>query len=133
MKDQDFDPVLLARANEMLRQERDIFDQRRKHHDMWFLLQVVMGYASIMLLVAVIALSTYVLINNKMFPAFVISSASAALLVDILGLFVGVWRIVLKSRSTTELSPVTTISPSNTESPTNSGPASSALNRGPQA
>jgi len=117
MARQGFDPVVLARANELLRQERDTFDQQKREAHTWFLLQVVVGYTSVFLLAFILAVSTYILINNKVFSATVVTSAGGAIFVDILGLLIGVWKIVLNPGSVTKLEPVTrlVIPMSNTE------------------
>ena len=102
-------PILIERAAEQLRQEQEVFEQRRSQESRWFYLRLVMGYSAVVLLVAVMAVASYVLLNNDQFHTSVVSAAGAALFLDVLGLLVAVWKIVLKPSSITELTAVTKI------------------------
>jgi hypothetical protein len=92
---------------ERLRQERETFNQHKAHEDRWFLLRLVMGYSSVVLLGAVMVVSSYVLLNNTAFPAGVVTAAGGALFVDVLGLLLGVWKIALNPNFLAKLGPVT--------------------------
>ena len=72
-------------------------------------LKLVMGFFAVILLATVLVISFYILINNDKFPAAVVISAGGALFVDILGLIISVWKIVLNPNSITKLEPVTKI------------------------
>ncbi len=102
-------PILIERAAEQLRQEQEVFEQRRSQESRWFYLRLVMGYSAVVLLVSVMAVASYVLLNNDQFQTSVVSAAGAALFLDVLGLLVAVWKIVLKPSSITELTSVTKI------------------------
>ena len=99
--------IEIERATEQLRQERETFEQRRLHDRRWFLLRLVMGYASVLLLGGVLALSSWVLLHSTEYSTGVVSAAGAALFVDALGLLVSVWRGVVSPDSSKRLSPVT--------------------------
>lgn len=99
-------PVMVERAAEQLRQEKETFDQQKKQEHLWFILRLSMGFASIVLLGAVMIISTYILFKNADFPKDVVTAAGAALFVDVLGLLIGVWKIVLNPQSTTKLQPI---------------------------
>lgn len=107
MNTPDLSPVVLERAMERLRQERETFNQHKTHEDRWFRLRLVMGYASVMLLSVVMVVSSYILLNNKLFPSGVVTAAGAALFVDVLGLLIGVWKIALNPNFLAKLGPVT--------------------------
>ena len=107
MKDQEATPILIARADEMLRQERETFDQKKNHEERWFRLRLTMGYASIALLAAIMAVCTFILFNASTFSAGVVTAAGSALFVDVLGLLLGVWKIALNPNFMATLSPVT--------------------------
>jgi len=66
-----------------------------------------MGFFSIILLAGIAIVATYILLNNKDFFTSVVNSAGVALFVDILGLLISVWKIVLNPNSVTKLEPVT--------------------------
>jgi hypothetical protein len=102
-------PVRIARANEMLRQERDTFDQQKEQAKAWFRLRLVMGYSSVVLLGVITVVSAFILLNNRQFPSWVVTSAGGALFVDVLGLLAGVYKIVLAPDVVAQLSPVTRI------------------------
>jgi hypothetical protein len=109
MEQVEITPVILARATEQLRQERETFDQAKQHEARWFVLRLVMGYAAVVLLSAVIIVASYILFNNAYFPATVVVAAGAALFVDVVGLLVSVWKIVLNPNFAARLGPVTKV------------------------
>jgi hypothetical protein len=100
-------PMDIERAAERIRQEKETFDQRKTQDSQWFILKLVMGFFSVILLAGILVIATYILINNSKFPASVIVSAGGALFVDILGLIISVWKIVLNPNSIARLEPVT--------------------------
>jgi len=95
--------IRIERAMEQLRQEREVFNQRKSQESRWFILRLTMGYTSIVLLFAVIVISALVLFYSQIFPDFTVKAAGAALFVDVLGLLIGVWKIVLKPDFLTKL------------------------------
>ena len=97
----------VERARERLRQEQATFNQHRSHENLWFLLRLVMGYSSVVMLAAVLVVSSYLVLNASSFPTAVISAAAAALFTDTLGLVVGIWKIVFNPGFMTRLAPVT--------------------------
>lgn len=103
----DLDTVTFARAEEQLRQERELFDQLKRKDLLWFILQLVVGGTSVILLVAVIFICCYIFVNSKDFPEFVVKAASVALFGDVLGLIVLVWKVILSNSNTKMIAPVT--------------------------
>tara|TARA_Y100000588_G_scaffold165685_1_gene179682 strand:- start:259 stop:609 length:351 start_codon:yes stop_codon:yes gene_type:complete len=101
------DPVIIERASEQLRQERETFNQAKKHDHWWFILRIVMGFASVVLLIAVMVVSVYILFNASDFPKEVVVSAGASLFVDVCGMLVGVWRVALNPKTVSKLQPTT--------------------------
>lgn len=100
-------PIEIERAAERVRQEKETFDQRKQQDNLWFILKLIMGFFAIILLAGIAIVATYILLNNKDFSASVVNSAGVALFVDILGLIISVWKIVLNPNSVTKLEPVT--------------------------
>jgi uncharacterized membrane protein YfcA len=103
-------PVIIERASEQLRQERETFDQAKKQEQWWFILRLVMGFSSVVLLVAVMVVSVYILFNHADFPTAVVTSSGVALFADVLGMLIGVWKIALNPKSVTKLVPITSSS-----------------------
>jgi hypothetical protein len=99
--------VQKQRAAERLRQEREIFEQRKQHQAHWFYLRLVMGYSAVVLLMPVMIVASYILLHHTDFPLAVVNSAGAALFLDILGMLIGVWKIALNPDSAARLHPVT--------------------------
>jgi len=99
--------LIIEQAMEKLRQEQETFNQQKLHENRWFSLRLGMGYASIILLISIMSITSFILINNTDFPNAVVVSAGGALFVDVLGLLVGVWKIALNPNYMTKLSPVT--------------------------
>ncbi len=100
-------PVAIERATEQLRQERETFNQAKDHEGRWFILRLVMGYSAVVLLGAVMVVASYILFNATAFPAAVVTTAGAALFVDVLGLLIAVWKIALNPDFHAKLAPVT--------------------------
>lgn len=96
----------IERATERIRQERETFDQRKRQDSQWFILKLIMGFTSIIFLAVVLFISTYILFNNKQYPTSVVTSAGCALFVDVLGLIISVWKIVLNPSTITKLEPL---------------------------
>lgn len=107
MENNEMTPIKIERAMEQLRQEREVFNQRKEQEARWFILRITMGYTSVILLFAVIIVSAFILFNSAQFPDFAVKSAGAALFADVVGLLIGVWKIVLKPDFMTKLSPET--------------------------
>ncbi|MGH1363864.1 MAG: hypothetical protein ACRBF0_09930 [Calditrichia bacterium] len=109
--------IKLERAMEQLRQEQEIFSLRILQDSRWFILRLIMGYSSVFLLFAVLLLCTYILFNKEFFPESVVISAGATLLADVIGLLLGVWKIVLKPDFMTKLTPETKINDADLDNP----------------
>ena len=87
--------IVVARAQEQLRQERETFDQKKRQDSRWFLLRLAMGWSAVVLLPAIGGISGWVIANHSHFSTGTVTLASSALFVDSLGLVLAVWRIVL--------------------------------------
>ena len=70
--------MLLEQAIEMLRQERETFDQHKRHESRWFSLRLIMGYSSIILLGSVIVIASYIVLGSADFPTSVVAAPSQA-------------------------------------------------------
>ena len=90
-----------------LSQEAETFKQHKLQEQQWFKLRLIMGYSSIVLLAIVMAVSVHILLNHKEFSNLVLTSAGAALFVDVLGLLIAIWRIVFNADFKSKLTPVT--------------------------
>jgi len=101
-------PIQIQRVLEQLRQERETFDQRKRQDARWFMLRMTMGALAIVTIPAFIVICT-ILISSPGISDTVKSLAASALLVDILGLMLSVWKVVLNPASITQLAPVTAI------------------------
>ncbi len=97
----------LQRALEATRQERETFELRKKHEERWFLLRFVMGWVSVALIIGIMVVSCLILVNSPVYSDKVVIGALIALFVDILGLAIAVWRIVLNPSFVTRLEPIT--------------------------
>ena len=95
------------RAREQLRQERETFEQTRAQVGRWFHLRLCMGYVGIALMGLIAAVSTYVILNPDRYAGHVLGIAATALLVDLVGLVVSIFRLVLHHGSMAKLEPVT--------------------------
>ena len=107
MNTNDFLPIILERETEKLRQEKEIFDQQKIQENRWFKLRLIMGYSSLVLLGAIMIVSSYIVLNHIDFPATVVPAAGVALFGDVLGLLICVWKIVLNPNFMTKLESAT--------------------------
>jgi hypothetical protein len=113
--------IELLRAQEQLRQQRETFDQRKRQDSRWFLLKLVMGWTSVVLLPGIGFTCGYVIFNYQDFSPPTVTAATAALFVDALGLVMSVWRLVL-GKSPDPLQPIgDTPMPAAGASPASSG------------
>ena len=99
--------VEIERAAEQLRQERETFDQQKRHDAQWFLLRLIFGYATAVLLLGILSVSALVLFNPQRFDTFVVRAAASALFADALGLVISVYKGVVTARPGDRLAPVT--------------------------
>lgn len=106
MSDAVAETVTLARLQEQLRQERETFDQLKVHNRRWFYLKLAMGWSAVVLLPAVALVCGWIIVNHKDFAAATVTTATAALLVDIVGVLLSVWRVVMGT-GPASLAPVT--------------------------
>jgi len=81
-------------AKEALHQTKDAYTLERDRKKHWFIMKLVMGYASVLMLLAVMLVSTWVILHPTDFPSYVVKSALAALFVDVLGILAYTWKIV---------------------------------------
>jgi hypothetical protein len=108
MSDLTRDTIALESAMERLRQETETFEQRRAQDQRWFVLRLAMGYIAVVLLPAIAGVCAFIIFNAEQFAITTVTVATTALLVDVLGLIMAVWKIVLApAASVTVLAPVT--------------------------
>jgi hypothetical protein len=97
----------LTKAAELLRQERETFDQQKRHDRMWFYLRLTMGYTAVIGLLSILLVCVLIIFYYNFFPQALIKWAGPCLFVDIFGLIFAVWRIVLNPNFSTKLEPIT--------------------------
>ena len=96
----------LLRLEEQVRQEQETFNLRKEHEERWFSLRLRMGYIAVIALPLFLIVCSYVIYNNESFPDSVVTLAASALLVDILGLVISVWKLVLNPSSISKTEPI---------------------------
>jgi uncharacterized membrane protein YqjE len=109
MSDETPDAIQFQRSIENLRQERETFDQLKKHDEYWFYLKMVMGVCSVIIMIIVLIFSIFVIINFKSFSETAVIAGIVGLVVDIIGSSASVWKLTMNPKSMSELKPVTTI------------------------
>jgi hypothetical protein len=103
----DIDAAELARATEQLRQESETFAQRKWQDRWWFLLRLSMGAMAVVLLPSIAGAALIILYQHSSFPASVVVTASSTLFVDVVGIILAIWKLVIGAGSVTQLAPVT--------------------------
>lgn len=107
MSDQTASTIALEFAIERLRQERETFEEHRKQGARWFLLRLLMGYAAAVCLPLVAILCAWIILHPDLYNGPTVVAATSALLVDVLGLLIATWKLVLNPGSSPKLAPVT--------------------------
>jgi hypothetical protein len=102
------DALVIAQLSERLRQEQELFDQRKAQDKRQFLLWMVMGWTAVMLFIAICAFCGFVVLNFHHFSSGTVTAATSALLVEALGLVIAVWKIVL-GKGPRDLEPTATV------------------------
>ena len=87
--------VTSKKTDEVLRQEREIFDQNIRHAEQKFQLQLVMDYSVVLLVFAIFILGTIIILNHRKFPKRIVAWAGPALFIYILGWAFTLWKILL--------------------------------------
>jgi len=95
------------RSLEELRQERETFEQAKSQGARWFTLRLRMGYVGILLLFAIAVIATYIVLHPDRYTETVVGIAATALLVDLVSLVVGIFKLVLQQNDAAQLRPVT--------------------------
>jgi hypothetical protein len=103
----DHHSLLFRRADEQLRQEREVFEQSKSQEARWFRLRLVIGYSSVAILVCILIIASCVLYYHDKFPSFAVNSATVALFTDVIGSVFGVWKFALNPESVRGLTTVT--------------------------
>jgi hypothetical protein len=96
-------------ARERLRQERETFDQAKAHNARWFTLRLRMGYAGIVLLFVIALVAGHTLLHPASYDPSTITIAATTLFVDMIGLVVTIFKLVLHERSAVALKPIASI------------------------
>jgi len=102
------DALVIAQLSERLRQERELFDQRKAQDRKQFFLWMVMGWTAVVLFVAICAFCGFIVLNYRDFSSGTVGAATSALLVEALGLVIAVWKIVL-GNGPRDLEPTTSV------------------------
>ena len=92
---------------EQLRQERETFDFNKRQAGAWSLLSLSIGYTALVVLVAIFALCTFVILAHDQFVPEVSTWAMGVLGLDIIGLVCTVIKLVFDGARARPLTPVT--------------------------
>ena len=101
----------LQREIERLRQEQETFEQLKRQDGNWFYVRLAMACTTIVLLLTIVLLSSYVIVQHESYSQFVVQAALTAILVDVLGMIIAVYKIALNPQLQTKLAPVTQVTP----------------------
>jgi hypothetical protein len=82
------------RATEQLRQEREAFEENKRHIRSWSRLRLSMGWTALVLLVVMTGVSSFVIVSHNKFPAGATTAAAAAVFAQTLALIAAAWHLV---------------------------------------
>lgn len=97
--------IAVEGAAERIRQERETFDQLKRQDALWFTVRLVAAWIAVLMLPVVFVATASIIVRHTSYPASVVTAASAALFVDVLGIAGTVWKGAF-SRAPDRLSPV---------------------------
>jgi hypothetical protein len=103
--------VRLAQANQRLEQEKKVFERRLERDRQLTRVQAAMSWVILIMLPAVAAACIIVFINAATLPVAVVTSASGAFFVDVVGTVIAGYKALLPARSPDELLVATTADP----------------------
>jgi hypothetical protein len=106
MTDPISERIAVSNAEERLRQERETFNQRKQQDARWFVIRQAMSWVAIILVPTIAATCGWIIFDHHDFTTATVTIAASALLFDILGLFISIWKIILGSGPQT-LVPIT--------------------------
>ena len=92
---------------EQLRQEKATFEFNLRQAGAWSLLRLSIGYCALVVLVAVFALCTFVILNHDRYAPEASTWAMGVLGLDIIGLIGTVIKLVFDAKQAKPLMPVT--------------------------
>jgi hypothetical protein len=84
--------ILLAKANEQLRQESLAFETQLRQYQLWMRVRRAMLWTGVALLPLIMIICALVLFFHESFSSAVVTAAAAALFVDSLGIVGAVWK-----------------------------------------
>lgn len=96
-----------ARAREQLRQEREAFKQAARHDEAWFFLRLAMGYLGLSFMLAIFALTIWVLTHPASYGPLPIGAAAVSIISQAFAVSYGIIRLVLQQANVTRLDPLT--------------------------
>ncbi len=106
MGDSDVTATEFLRLEERIRQEQETFNLRKEHEERWFNLRLRMGYMAVLVLPFILLVCSTIIYNHESLPPSVVTLASSALLVDVLGLLISVWKLILNPSSINKTEPI---------------------------
>ena len=98
--------IALAQANERLRQERELFNQRLTHEARWFFANLALLWTAILIIPSIAIFCAYV-VSSSGYSGNVKTIAASTLFVDVVGVAAGVWRGVVRRATPDRLEPTT--------------------------
>lgn len=108
MADGTINAVRLAQAEERLRQQRLMADEKIARARAFRRLQIAAGWTAVLMLPSIATVCVIIIIEYQKVPNQLLTGASAALFVDVLGLLVAAYRSMIVQKVPDEpLSPVT--------------------------
>lgn len=101
----DRERLLRGARMELFRQQQEVFEQRKLEDIRWNRTRRQLCYMSMLGWLAILAMSSYILLCSSKFSATIQGLAGGALLGDAFTLIGVVWKIVLNPEYRTQLSP----------------------------
>lgn len=107
----DAPDIHLERELEKLRQERETFDQNKKHDEYWFFVKITMVGCSIFIMVFILGVVSFILFNPKSFSETTVTIATVGLIGDIIASCASIWTLAMNPDSISKLKPITSENP----------------------
>lgn len=93
------DSSLLALKKEITHQSlihhEQMFKLKLREENLWFMLKLVVGYTSVIIIFIVLIGCLFIIMNNSIFPDSITTSASHTLSASVLGISASIWKIIV--------------------------------------
>ena len=99
--------VQMERVSEKLRQERESFNQAKRHDNQWFYIKIGIILVSFSIMVIVLYITSIIVFNPKLYSENTVILGTIGLYRDTIASCSSIWRLGMSPDSVSKLKPIT--------------------------